>query len=155
MNNIGFILANMGTAPGPKYIEDQINNFYTKYNDNKELNLVMFNSFNGSSNHNIPVLHLNQAKYFFGKLFVFDIISLFMASHFPNLNNIYYYTNNTPWTEDMNIGYMFWDKIFNNNKLELITDNNTYHIYKNLWKKPLLATERFDHETIQQAIQKS
>lgn len=154
MKNIGFILANMGTGPGPVYIEEKINSFNSIYNTDKKYNLVFFNSYNGSSNHAIPVLHLNQAKYFFGDIFVFDIISLFISSHFPNLKNLYYYANATPWLDDMNIGFNFWNKIFNNSKLQLITDNNNYHIYEKLWKKPLLSTERFDHETIQQALQK-
>ena len=58
--------------------------------DNNPYNQIcVFNSYNEKANtYNVPIVHLNQAKFFYGNIVVFDSLSLMMAKNFPNINKI-------------------------------------------------------------------
>lgn len=104
------------------------------------------------SNRTIPVLHLSQAKFFYGNLLVTNIKDLDLCYNFTNLNKILFFTDCIPWEKDVR-HYKDWEEIFYNTKLEIIAQNKrTYDLFKLCYKEPLTVKERLDYETIQKYL---
>ena len=146
-NDIGFFICKLTNNPEHNKILNTINHFIE---NNPYQQYLVFNSFCENINtHNIPMLHLSHAKFFYGNLFVFDFISLILASKFPNIKNIYYYANNIPWNESMRSKYTDWEQIFDMDHLKIITTNQPlYDIYNIVWKKPAGISENFSYEEL-------
>ena len=102
---------------------------------------------------NIPLLHLKQAKFFNGDLFVFDTISLMLAEQFPNINNTYYYAATIPW-QNKTYEYTGWRRMFLQDRLNIICQNQKiYDIYNICWREPIGIAEKFTYEQIHKLIQ--
>ena len=115
---------------------------------------VLFNSFYDKiETYNIPILHLSHAKFFYGDLFVFDFISLVIASHFPNISKLYYYAQNLPWSVSGETPYENWRKVFDLDHLNIIS-NNQYvdDVYNICWKKTIGISEKFNYEELTKII---
>lgn len=101
----------------------------------------------------VPILHLNEMKYFFGNLFVFDIAGLILSQSCPNVYKRYYYAVDTPWNNNPNAFYKEWSNIFEQANLEIIAQNkNISDIYEICWKKPILITEEFSYDAISKIL---
>lgn len=111
---------------------------------------IIFNSYcDKSITNNIPILHLNHAKFFKGQLFVFDLISVLLSQNFTNISKRYLYTNDIPWLSSAHTSYSEWAKLYFADNLEIITSNDKlFDIYKLCWKKPLGICEEFNYEKI-------
>jgi len=112
-----------------------------------------------NSNHidlpvdDLPILHLNEMKYFFGNLFVFDIAGLILSQECPNIHNRYYYAVDAPWIDNTKAFYREWKNLFEQDNLEIIAQNkHVADIYEICWKKPILVTEEFSYDTISKII---
>ena len=81
-----------------------------------------YNVILGSQKY-FTVLPIYEAKYYFGKMFVFDLASLDLIVRFPNIEEILYYQNDQyPWVLNPNVPKAVWDKLFSNNKIKVLTD---------------------------------
>lgn len=124
------------------------------YFDNNPYNQVCF--FNcvsdNISNRSIPILHLSQAKFFYGNLLVTHIKDLNLCCDFPNISKILFATSSAPWESEVR-SYKDWEKLFYNEKVNIIAQNQrTYDLFKLCYKEPLTVKERLDYETIQKCL---
>jgi hypothetical protein len=131
--NIAIINTFIGNSYDQKIIM-LLNDLLQNYKD------VNGNIYTTSMNILIPdkkfgILPIYEAKYFYGKAIVWDLITLDLALGFPNLSEVIYIHNNTiPWRDNTNISYKAWEKLFTNPKLKiLISEKNIYDIFKLTW----------------------
>lgn len=150
-NDIGFVLLKLDNNPVYNNILDTIEQFIT----NRPLDqFVIFNSeCSRTNNRNIPILHISHAKFFTGKLILFDIQSAIISKNFTNVSNRFLYTTNIPWAILTENRYVNWLEIYMHKNLELIvSDNILYDIYSILWKQPKGISEHFNYEQIKNFI---
>ena len=121
--------------------------------DNPYKHICIFNSYSEKIiTHNVPILHLNQSKFFTGDVIVFDILSLNLIRSFPLLTNKYYYAQDVPWGSNLG-AYAEWTSLLEQNKLEVIAKNQeVYDLYEICWKKPLGIMENFQYERLSQIV---
>lgn len=137
MKNLGFILLHIDAIVSNMILEN-----INILNRNIDKKFVIFNSYNNSSNYSIPILHINQCKFFSGDIVVFDVISLLIAQSCYKIQNIYYYAYNIPWMMDQTTEYKFWSELFDNDKVQIIAQNqDIYDTFNKVWKKPITIAE--------------
>lgn len=115
--------------------------------------VCFFNSFcEVVAPQNIPILHLSQAKFFYGNLLILDSESLELCNDFPNIKKILFWAQNIPWEKDLK-NYKEWEKLFYNHKTDIIANNQkTYDIFEICYKKPKCIAERLSYEKIKQCL---
>jgi hypothetical protein len=147
--NIGFIILHI-----EKNQSKEIISFIKTMADSlKDKRMVVFNSYNNGIIENIPVLHINQAKFFDGNLFVFDIIGLMLAVSCYKVQNIYYYAYNFPWMMDQTTDFNFWSKLIEDSRVNIIAQNQEiYDIYDKVWKTPVTIAGDVSHNEFQRQI---
>lgn len=116
--------------------------------------ICIFNSYcEKIDTYNIPILHINQSKFFKGNIIVFDPHCLQLSSCFPLINEKYYYSQNIPWSNGAS-EYEQWKKLFNQPNLKVISANKYIHdIFNIVWSNSIGISETFDYETISKLIQ--
>lgn len=116
--------------------------------------ICIFNSSNDKIySHNVPVFHLNQSKFFFGNLFLFDIQSAILSKSYPNIHKRYFYAATVPWEKNLNADYREWEDIFKSDNIEIIAQNQYIaDIYEICWKKPILIAEDFTYDKIKSIL---
>lgn len=120
-------------------------------------NIILFNNqFNTVDlDHKYYILHINQAKYFKGILFVFDIKSAMLTRTFPAPNKQVLLVDTMEWTEKRDIPYKFWYDIYANNNFELIAENkDMFDLCELCWKKPVSVVMNFQPKDIENVLQK-
>lgn len=120
-------------------------------------NIVLFNSNLRAIDidYKYYALHLSEAKYFKGILFMFDIKSILLARNFPAPKRKILFLENTDWQNDHRFPYMFWRNIYVNKDIELIsTTKEIDDLCKICWKDPLSHIENYNHEEINDVLQK-
>ena len=149
-NDVGFILFSIENNSFFNNLLPSIKQFI---DNNPYKQICIFNSYCSMINtSNIPILHIKQAKFFTGDIFVFDIIGLMLAKDFPNVTNKYWFTNNIPW-QDTNLLYSEWEKLFNQPKLNIIAQNQKlFDIFDITWKTPVGIAENVDYESLSKLI---
>lgn len=116
--------------------------------------VVVFNSFSDKINtSNIPILHLNHAKFFKGDLIIFDLMGIVMSQNFTNISKRYLYVTDMPWLNAGSTRYKEWSQVYMANNVEIIASNEKlFDIYKLLWKKPIGICEDLNYEKLQNLI---
>lgn len=75
---------------------------------------------------NFSVLPIYESKYSYNDILVWDLLSLELVIDFPNISRIFYIQdNNIPWYSNSTIPYSTWSKLFDNDKVTIITTNKT------------------------------
>lgn len=149
--NIGFYLLSISS-------EDIFTrNFLKTINDLCHLrpydNIIVFNSKYEivDIDHKYYVLHVNQAKYFDGILFVFDIKSAHLTKTFATPKKQILVVKDNEWSNRSNIPYMYWHNIYHN--FDLLVDNQEMHDLCSLcWKTPM-ASIKYNAEELNNVIQ--
>lgn len=115
---------------------------------------IIFNSYNERTDTNsIPILHINQSKFFYGNMFLFDFMSIILTENFPNIHRRFLYLENAPWSTNPQSGFSDLKKIFDSPNLEIIAGNNFVNdICEICWKKPLCIAENLNYEIIKNII---
>ena len=147
----GFILLKINNNPTNNLVFDCI----SKFIDNNPYNQIcVFNSVNDRlCDNKVPILHLNQAKFFYGNLVVFDTMSLLFAKNFPNINNIFMYASSVFWSDKSYSRYLNIEELFNLKNIEFIAANqNMNDIFESCWKKPIGICENFNYESLKTII---
>jgi hypothetical protein len=120
-------------------------------------NIVLFNSKynNVDLDHKYYILHINQAKYFDGILFVFDIKSALLTRTFPCPKKQVLYLTSNDWSTNTKAPYVFWKDIFMNKDFELIVSNpKLYAEYNICWKTPIAIIDEYNPTDMHNVIQK-
>jgi hypothetical protein len=150
-NSLGFVLLNIENN---SYYDTIFDNIKTLINNNPLTNIVIFNSnCDKLSTLNIPILHINHAKFFKGDLWLFDMVSLIISKNFTNINRKILYCNDMPWIKNRNNSYDEWKKIYDNNIQFVATNQYLFDIYSICWAPPVDIMETFNHEKIQHILQ--
>jgi hypothetical protein len=115
--------------------------------------ICIFNSYSERINtNNIPIVHINQAKFFDGNLIVFDLHCLQLSNLFPLIREVYYYAQNIPWSNGQN-NYAQWKELFDRKNLKIISANKHIHdIYNIVWSNSIGISETFNYETVNKFI---
>jgi hypothetical protein len=148
----GFILLKLEDGP---IFDRVIKNIETIASHKPYDQVCIFNSSNDRiQTHTVPVLHLNQSKFFFGNLFLFDIKSAIITQSYPNIYKRYLYVTNVPWEQNLVGDYKEWKNVFDVDNLEIIAQNqHLADIYEICWKKPILVAEDFTYEQIKNILE--
>ena len=149
--DLGIVLLTIENSKAQDIVFDCI----SKIIDNNPYNQIcIFNSTNNRiSDNKVPVMHLNQAKFFHGNLIIFDTMSLLFAKNFPNINNILFYASDIFWSNQSYSRYSDIASLFQTNRLEfIVSDQYLFDIYSTCWKKPLGISKDFNYETIKNFI---
>lgn len=120
-------------------------------------NIVIFNNqFNTIDlDHKYYILHINQAKYFDGILFVFDIKSAVLTKTFPSPKKQILLVDKNEWSIKKNVPYKFWHNIYNSDNFELIVENkDMFDLCELCWKKPISIIMNFQTKDIENVLQK-
>ena len=128
--------------------------FAKEYHEYNPYNQVcFFNSFcEVVSSQNVPILHLSQAKFFYGNLLVLDSDSVELCENFPNIKKILFWAQDIPWEKQLK-NYKEWERLFYNDKIEIIANNEQiYDIFEICYKKTKCIAERLDYEKIKQCL---
>jgi hypothetical protein len=150
-HSLGFLLFNIDNSDSFDII---LKNISELIKINYSSNIVIFsNNCDKINTYNIPILHVNHAKFFDGNLWLFDVLGIVFAKNFTNLNKKILYTNETPWIKNRNNSYNEWKQLYSNDLDFVVANQYIYDIYSLCWKKPIEIMEKFDHEKIQDIIQ--
>jgi len=120
-------------------------------------NIVLFNNqFHASDpDHKYYILHISEAKYFKGLLFVFDIKSAMLTKTFPAPRKQILFLDKAEWSGKRDMPYSFWNGIYNNEDFELVSTNKDLETLCDIcWKKPLDNIDTFNGESINNVLQK-
>ncbi len=120
-------------------------------------NIVLFNNQFAriDNNKKYYTLHIQQAKYFDGMLFVFDTKSAMLTQTFPSPKKQILLLSEPEWSNDTSLPYSFWENIYMKDNIELITDNeNTHQLCEICWKKPLHLLKTLNGEEIGNVVNK-
>lgn len=149
--NIGFYLLDI-TANNEKQdtILNSINQLCT---DRPYDNIVLFNNQFAKIHNNKKyyTLHIQQAKYYDGLLFVFDTRSAMLTQTFPSPKKQILFISDAEWANNPALPYSFWENIYMKDNFEIITDNkDTYNLCDICWKKPIhllsnISSQEFIH----------
>lgn len=119
-------------------------------------NIVLFNNqFNAIDiDAKYYMLHINQAKFFNGLLFVFGTKEALLTQTFPGPTKQIIYMNQPEWSSHIDMPYTFWSNIYLRPNIELLTDSlNTHDLLNICWKKPLPLIDSLTTENINYVIQ--
>jgi hypothetical protein len=99
------------------------------------------------------VLPIYEAKYSYGTVVVWDLLSLELVLDFPNLESIVYLQDSTPpWAGNASVPYSNWSHFFDSPKVQVITDNpETAEIFALTWHRPNLL-ENINPESLYENI---
>lgn len=149
--DIGFILIKLTNDPNNNKILSTISSM-SKADPFRQY--VVFNSYCELINtHNVPILHLNQSKFFFGDLVLFDIPSLLLSKNFPNIRRKFFYTTDLPWIKFPQHPFNEWKKLLCDPQVDIIANNQfVADAYDICWKKPLGISENFSYDEIRSFI---
>jgi hypothetical protein len=124
---------------------------FIKYNADRHI--VIFNQLcEKIDTGSVPLLPVSYSKYFHGNILTFDIASLLIAVECVNVQSVFFYAQNTPWTNSYN-NYEDWQYLFGNKKLKIIANNqDTYNIYNMIWNNSIGICEEINYEKFKQFV---
>ena len=150
-NSLGFVLLNIENN---EYYDNIFTQIHELIKNNPLTNIVVFNSnCDKLATYNVPILHINHAKFFGGDLWLFDMIGLIITKNFTNTKKKILYCNDMPWIKNRNNTYAEWSNLYNKDIDVVTTNQYLYDIYSMCWSKPLDIMENFNHEKIQHILQ--
>ena len=148
--NIGFLLTNIDNS---NYYNELFQQISLLIKNNPYHHICIFNSHSEKINTmNVPILHINQAKFFDGNMFIFDISSLHLIKNFPLIEHKYFVAQDINWIRSYN-NYQEWRYILEQDNLDIIASNQyIYDIYDICWKKPVAIMESISYENISKLL---
>lgn len=120
-------------------------------------NIVLFNNQFAriDNNKKYYILHVQQAKYFNGVLFVFDTRSAMITQTFPAPKKQIMCINDPEWTRSTSLPYSFWHNIYMKSNVEIVANNQaSYDICDICWKKPIHLMNEINYEEFDNVLSK-
>lgn len=148
--DLGFILLKLQNSITHNNLLKNIHEFIV---NRPHSQIVLFNSYCDILDNNmVPILHLSQAKFFYGNMVTMDLSSLYLSTRFINLEKVFFYATYIPWMEHYK-PFAFWKKLFDTNNIEIIAHNKEIaDIFEIVWKKPICISEEFTYEKLQNIL---
>jgi hypothetical protein len=149
--DIGFIVSN-------NHIYNNLHNLFLELIQNDPVNQYLCFTYNNSINTNklnMPILPLSEAKFWQGRLFVFDLEVIDIVKNFPGIDQIYYFLQHPEWMNYAQVNHFDLRNIYaENEKISVIAQNyNIYNIYQRCWnKKPIGVMEVLSYENFKNII---
>jgi hypothetical protein len=134
-----------------------INSINQLCNSKPYYNIVLFNNQFAKIdiNKKYYTLHVQQAKYFDGILFVFDTKSAMLTQTFPSPKKQILFLSEPEWSFNPALPYRFWENIYMKDNIDIITDNQkTYDLCEICWKKPIHLLKEINSEELENVITK-
>lgn len=153
-NDIGFIISKNQTY---KSIYNLIIDLLNHKFDNQYV-CFTYNDDIITNKLHIPILPITEAKFWNGKMFIFDLEAVDIVKNFTNLTDIFYYMDNTEWVDYSHINYFDLKNIYEENtKIKIIASNNDiYKKYQECWNKnPIAVMETLSYENFKESIFRS
>jgi len=148
--DLGFLIPTLQNDPVSNNILQTISSFI----NNRPFNqIVVFNSYcELIDSKNIPILNINQAKFFYGNIITFNEEDLFFATKLINANKLFYYAINIPWEKNRKpINY--WKSLFMSDNIDIISSNQEIDdLYSIVWRKPVTMVENFDYDKLSEIL---
>lgn len=147
---VGFIIINL--TPNTN---QQILNTIKEIETNNVFNSTIIFSSNVSfiNEYNLPILHLSQAQFFDGILFIFDLPSIIMTNNFTNLSKRIFYSNAIPWLNNFDTNYKEWSSLYNQESLDVISGSQEHYDAMSIcWRQPIGIMENFSYDNIKKYI---
>lgn len=151
--NIGFYLLDVDTSKTHQEILVAINDLCKLRPID---NIVLFNNqFNAIDiDQQYYILHISQAKFFKGPLFVFGTKPAMVTSTFPCSTKQIIYMNEPEWTQNHELPFTLWANIYLNPDVSLLTNNQTTHdLLRICWKEPLPIINSINAEALNNVLQ--
>lgn len=152
--DIGFYLT---SASHSEKIDSIISTINSMVDERPYDNIILFNSdYNRiDNNKKFPIIHINQAKYFRGYLFVFDVKSAMITKTFPSNEKQFLYVDEIPWSTEEPTPLLFWQSIFNSENIETIAKNKQiYDLLEICWKTPISIIDTINSQGLYDVITK-
>ena len=151
MDNIGFFLPKLQGEKHTAIIE----HISTYISNNTDKQIVVFcSNTDVVFPWNVPVLHVNEAKYFDGSIVVFDILSALIIKNFKTQKNKYFWVGSAiPWSNNPSESYQTFQNIFDDKDITfVVADQTIQDIYEICYDKPQHVFKEFNHENLQKLI---
>lgn len=103
----------------------------------------------------VPILPITEAKFWNGKIFIFDLEAVDIVKNFTNITDIFYYIDSAEWMNYSHINYFDLKNIYEENtKIKIIASNNDiYTKYQKCWNKnPIGIMETLSYENFKNTI---
>lgn len=142
-------------------VSDQEKEILSIFNDlldkNPHINGSLFTSnYQNSINKlkRFSIFSSYEANYYYGDMFVWDIISLDIVRNFPNINRIFYFQEaSLPWPTNAHMEYSMWEKLFCNKKTTIITNlPEVKEVYDLVWSGKCELLKTMNAESLYEAI---
>ena len=153
--DIGFYLLDVDS--GNEHQSNIISSINDLCSDLPYANIVLFNNqfAKVDINHKYYMLHIKEAKYFDGLLFVFDTKSAMLTQTFPSPKKQIFHVSKPEWALNSNMPYGFWHNIYMKDNVEIITDNiETYDLMSICWKEPISLMPKINSKGIKDVVRK-
>lgn len=153
--NIGFYLLNIEAGNG--YQASILNSINELCKIRPYDQIVLFNDITQviHSNTGYYMLHINEAKYFDGILFVFDAKSLMLSKDFPSPVKQIFIMAQAEWAQNKTTPYRAWESLFMPNNIELVTTNTDLeNLCSICWKDPVANIDQLNGEILNNVLQK-
>lgn len=148
--DLGLLITHIDNSEKFEFLFEELSKLIS---DNPYSQICIFNSYSDKLHtKNVPILHINQSKFFSGNLLVFDIVSLYLIQSFPLLNKKYFLAQEAYWTKSYN-NYMDWHNIINQDNLDIIASNSyIYDIYDICWRQPKFIMETLNYDNLSKLL---
>lgn len=149
--NIGFLLPKLETEIHAKIV----NHISMLIDNNPDKQILIFcSTAKLGFPPNVPVLHINEAKYFDGEIFVFDMLSALIVKNFKTQSKKYFWIgNNIPWKSNPLDNCKTYSDIFNDKSISfIVSDEHTKDIYSICFQEPAFILKEFNHENLQRIV---
>lgn len=145
-NDLGFVLPTLENNPSHINLCELISLLIDR---NKKYQFCIFNQYSSLvDTRSVPLMPMSHAKYFIGDLVVLDFPSLVLSINFPTIKNIYYFTNNIPWSTSY-YEYKDWKHIFQKNNLKIFSaSEDITKIYSMMWNIKTKTIKEINYDTI-------
>lgn len=133
-NDISFYCPAIHNNDAHNHIRKVLNDLSDSYNT------IMFNSQYNAIDQFVrkyTVLHCNQARYFYGTMFVFDIDSVSVTKEFPAPKHKIFVAPDIFWQNKMTPSSA-WTSLLPEDMHIITHDQRIYDLYSICFKKPLL-----------------
>lgn len=150
-NDIGFIISNSHTYSRL----EELFSYLHRYSLGNQYVCFSYNNNIISNKLHIPILPITEAKFWNGKMFVFNLEAVDIVKNFTNVSDIFYYIDRDEWSDYIHLNYFDLKGVYEENtKIKVIASNHDiYHKYQKCWNKnPITIMDTLSYENFKNTV---